>query len=207
MAQNLSIRLTELLGADPRFVDNDGELVKAAMIDRAWRTDRELVALLLTDETVKTAFFEEISGHWIFKAGEFVEYVADKNFLADNYTKFRNRIGLTIDEKFLRERGAEPLACPYKDCVLEGDHSDKDELMQWTYLKWYVDPRNPESARESFVALGEEEDGCEKQKHLLCQLLDKNQLYVNTSDMNDIDFSIPDEDKRLTREFLSTAGG
>jgi len=41
------------------------------------------------------------------------------------------------------------------------------KLMQWTFLKWYVDPRNPQDARESFVALGAEEGGVDKQKSLL----------------------------------------
>ncbi len=127
MSGSLTLRLNSLLLADSRFVDEDGVLVKSAVLDRAWRTDRELVALLLTDPAVKAAFFEEIAGHWVFKAGEFVDYVADKNFLADNYTKFRNRIGLTVGGKFLRERGEVALAWPYKDCVLEGGQSGETE--------------------------------------------------------------------------------
>jgi len=77
-----------------------------------------------------------------------------------------------------------------------------DELMQWTYLRWYVVPRHPVSARASFVALGREDDGCERQRHLLCQLLDTNKLYFNASDMDDIGFAVPDGDKRLARQFL-----
>ncbi len=78
-----------------------------------------------------------------------------------------------------------------------------DELMQWSFLKWYVDPRHPEAARETFVAIGKEEGGTDKQRSLLCQILDKNQLYVNASEMDDADFNISDADKRLTREFLA----
>ena len=97
------------------------------MVDHAWRTDRDLIALLLSSKPVKSAFFEEIAGHWVFNAAEFVEYVGDKNFLADSYTAFRNRIGLTISGKFLRERGEVALAWPYKDCILEGGQNDEQE--------------------------------------------------------------------------------
>jgi adenine-specific DNA-methyltransferase len=43
--------------------------------------------------------------------------------------------------------------------------------------------------------------GLEKQKHLLAELLDKNQLYVNLSEMDDAQFKVSKEDKALNRKF------
>ena len=83
--------------------------------------------LLLDDYEIKTRFFDEIKGHWVFNINAFVEYVGDKNFLANSYTRFRNRIGLTIDDKSLRERGEVSLVWPYKDCVLEGGQTKEEE--------------------------------------------------------------------------------
>ncbi|MCL4537174.1 MAG: site-specific DNA-methyltransferase [Nitrospirae bacterium] len=65
-SQSFSEKLVELLKKDPRFVDDEGELVKAAVIDKAWKIDRELVKLLLSDRNIKEKFFDEIEGHWIF---------------------------------------------------------------------------------------------------------------------------------------------
>jgi len=101
--------------------------VKAAVIDRAWKIDRELVKLLLRDPGTKEKFFAEIEGHWICNINTFIEYVSDKNFLANSYTRFRNRIGLNIDSKFLRERGKVSLVWPYKDCILEGGQTKEEE--------------------------------------------------------------------------------
>ena len=120
-------RLISLLKTDPRFVDDEGELVKAAVIDRAWRIDHDLVRLLLRDPNMKAKFFEEIEGHWIFNTNTFIDYIADKNFLADSYTRFRNKIGLNIEDKFLPERGEVSLVWPYKDCVLEGGQTKDEE--------------------------------------------------------------------------------
>ena len=120
MPKNFNEKLIELLKTDAHFIDEEGELVKAAVTDRAWKIDPDLVRLLLGDADIKTKFFDEIEGHWIFNINTFIEYVSDKNFLADSYTRFRNRIGLNIDDKFLRERGEVSLVWPYKDCVLEG---------------------------------------------------------------------------------------
>jgi adenine-specific DNA-methyltransferase len=40
-----------------------------------------------------------------------------------------------------------------------------------------------------------------KQKELLCQILNKNHLYVNYSERNDVDYKITDLDKKLTASF------
>ncbi len=120
-------KLIKLLIQDDRFTDQNGELIVAAVTDRAWKFDPELVKLLLRDEEIKKEFFQEIEGHWIFNANEFIDYVGDKNFLVNSYTRFRNKIGLNIGGKFLRERGEVTLAWPYKDCVLEGGQTKDDQ--------------------------------------------------------------------------------
>jgi adenine-specific DNA-methyltransferase len=127
MVKSFNEKLIDLLKTDSRFVDDEGELVKAAVIDRAWKIDRDLVKLLLGKPEIKDKFFDEIEGHWIFNINTFIEYIADKNFLANSYTRFRNKIGLNIDGKFLRERGEVSLAWPYKDCVLEGGQTNEEE--------------------------------------------------------------------------------
>ncbi len=120
-------KLTDLLKTDPRFVDDEGEIVLAAVQDAAWKTDRDLVKLLLSDKEIKAVFFSEIEGHWIFDLNKFIDYLSQKDFLDNSYTRFRNRIGLTIGGKYLRERGEVVLAWPYKDCYLEGGQTQEEE--------------------------------------------------------------------------------
>ena len=127
MEKSFNEKLIDLLKTDSRFVDDEGELVKAAVIDRAWKIDRDLVKLLLGEPEIKKKFFDEIEAHWIFNINTFIEYISDKNFLANSYTRFRNKIGLNIDGKFLRERGEVSLVWPYKDCVLEGGQTKEEE--------------------------------------------------------------------------------
>ena len=127
MAKSFNEKLIAILKTDSRFVDDEGELVKAAVIDRAWKIDHALVKLLLSKPDIKKKFFDEIERHWIFNINTFIEYISDKNFLANSYTRFRNRIGLNINGKFLRERGEVSLVWPYKDCVLEGGQTKEEE--------------------------------------------------------------------------------
>ena len=125
--QNFNEKLIALLKTNPDFTDESGELLPAAVKDHAWKLDHDLIKLLLTDTEIKRTFFDEIDGHWIFNYNTFIDYITAKNFLSNSYTQFRNKIGLNIDGKFLRERGEVSLVWPYKDCVLEGGQTKEEE--------------------------------------------------------------------------------
>ena len=125
--QNFNEKLTTLLKTHPNFRDDAGELIPAAVRDHAWQLNHDLIKLLLTNDEIKTTFFDEIEGYWVFNHNTFVNYITDKNFLVNSYTQFRNKIGLNIGGKFLRERGEVSLVWPYKDCVLEGGQTKEEE--------------------------------------------------------------------------------
>ena len=76
-----------------------------------------------------------------------------------------------------------------------------DDIARNSFLNWYVNKENPEGAIDDFIAIGQEENGLDKQKKLLAKLLDKNQLYVNLSEIDDENFEVNDEDKTLNRAF------
>lgn len=125
--ENFNEKLIALLKTHPDFTDESGELLPAAVKDHAWQLDHNLIKLLLSDPEIKSTFFNEIDGHWVFNHNTFIDYINEKNFLANSYTQFRNKIGLNIDGKFLRERGEVSLVWPYKDCVLEGGQTKEEE--------------------------------------------------------------------------------
>ena len=76
-------------------------------------------------------------------------------------------------------------------------------MAESSFLKWYINPEAPEEAIHDFIAIGQEENGLEKQKRLLIELLDKNQLYVNLSEMGDAQFNVSEEDKALNLKFYT----
>ena len=125
--QNFNEKLTARLKTHSDFLDDAGELIPAAVRDHAWQLNHDLIKLLLTDTEIKATFFDEIDGHWVFNHNTFIDYITDKNFLANSYTQFRNKIGLNIGDKFLRERGEVSLVWPYKDCLLEGGQTKEEE--------------------------------------------------------------------------------
>ena len=125
--QTLHAKLTEVLKPESDYFDEAGELLRSRLIDHAYKLDRNLIRLLLTDNEVTEEFFEEIEGRWIFDYNALVRYVKSNDFLPGSYTQFQNKIRLNIDGKSFNERGEVVLVWPYKDCVLEGGQTEEEE--------------------------------------------------------------------------------
>ena len=102
----------------------------------------------------------------------------------------------------------------YNESFMDKIQSAKtsDELLEiWkdiaknSFLNWYVNPEMPKEAVNNFIEIGRFENGLEKQKKLLVELLNKNQLYVNLSEIDDEDFKVSEDDKKLNQSFYGEA--
>ncbi len=105
--------------------------------------------------------------------------------------------------------GGNFLSCelmPYNEVFMERIQSAKssEELLEiWSdmskdsVLNWHVKPQKPEEAEAHFIAIND----VEKQKKLLVDLLDKNQLYVHLSEIEDETFKVSEADKELNGAF------
>ena len=71
------------------------------------------------------------------------------------------------------------------------------KMSKESFLNWYVKPDHPAEAENEFITIND----IEKQRHLLIELLDKNQLYVHYSEIEDKKFEVSEGDKALNRDF------
>ncbi len=123
----LYTRLEQELKKEPNFVTDNGELKKWVVLNKAQNFDEELIRLLLKEPTIKETFFKEIAGVTVFNQNLFVQFLEQKNYLNDSYTQYKNKVGLTIDNKFLKQRNEVALVWPFKDCILEGGQSREED--------------------------------------------------------------------------------
>ena len=130
MEQNFHNRLVGLLKRDSRLLDKNNHLLQKAIIDKAWKMDHQLIALLLQDHQVKSKFFNKVSDSLVFNTNAFIDYMSDKNFLSNSYTRFRNKIGLKLGDRPFKATKDISLVWPYKDCVLEGGQTKEDTKNQ-----------------------------------------------------------------------------
>jgi adenine-specific DNA-methyltransferase len=68
-----------------------------------------------------------------------------------------------------------------------------------SFLNYNVDIKKQEEHIEEFKTLTLKE-----QKQHLCEILDKNQLYVNLSSLNDLDFECTEDEKHATTCFYKS---
>ncbi len=120
-------QLEQLLKTLDKFTDKEGVLLKQNIKDASEKFDTNLIKLLLNDKDTKEHFFDEIDNATIFNYRKFIDYIDDKDFLIDSYTKFSNKVGLTISNKHIQQINDVVLSFPFKDCVLEGGQSKDDE--------------------------------------------------------------------------------
>ena len=71
-----------------------------------------------------------------------------------------------------------------------------DEMKETAFLSYKVDPKTIDANVKDFVDLS-----IADQKKFLIECLDKNQLYVNLSEIEDKEYGVSKEDVRLNKEF------
>lgn len=97
------------------------------MLSKAQNLDEELIELLLEDPDLKEKFFMKVKEVFVFKQSLFIQFLEQKNYLNDSYTQFKNKVGLTVDGQYLKQRNEVALVWPFKDCVLEGGQSREED--------------------------------------------------------------------------------
>jgi len=209
MQQNLLNDLKDALEKDKNLMV-DGQMNKALIEQKALALDNDFLKLILDSDSLKKHFFADVDGTLVFDKVKFQQFVQNKSFLPESYTAFKNKIGLTSNGQYLSKSGDVALSWPHKDCVLEGgqdkEDAKRDEIF-WNetlapddidrllapkvFTNWKKYDKNGEQAVE--------------QPSLYDNYLinGNNLLYVNYSEIDDADFDVSDEDKKLNRSFYS----
>lgn len=112
---------------EPNYVSDNGEVKKWVVLSKAQNLDEELIELLLQDPDLKENFFIKVKDVLVFKQTLFIQFLEQKNYLNDSYTQFKNKVGITIGNQYLKQRNEVSLVWPFKDCVLEGGQSREED--------------------------------------------------------------------------------
>ena len=119
--------LENVLRMEERFCTADGQLIKNSIVEAALSLQPNLIKLLLGNDELSANFFSDVEGVKVFDKVKFQRFVMNKSFLADSYTAYKNKIGLTDEDgRFISESREVVLSWPYKDCVLEGGQTKED---------------------------------------------------------------------------------
>jgi len=120
-------RLTSILQREQSYITDNGEIKKWLVINAAQNYEKRLIELLIDEEELRNKFFIEVNNHLVFNERLFISFMENKNYFNDSYSRFKNKIGLTIDGKYLSQRNEISLVWPFKDCILEGGQSKEEQ--------------------------------------------------------------------------------
>lgn len=133
-------KLSSVIEKNPKYKVED-EINKNLLAEDARKYDAELLNLLQQDSSLKTHFFTETDGGLIFKKDVFLQFISNKEFLPDSYTKYANKIGLGSDDGSLLSGSKDVvLNWPYKDAILEGGQDKEDQKRSEVFFNEVLAP-------------------------------------------------------------------
>lgn len=123
--------VTSILSEDPRFISEDGSVLKNAVYQAAMQLDDALIRALMEDEETRKHFFKQIGEALVFDVNKFGWFINNREYMPDSYTRYKNKIGL-VDEHddLISASGKVELVFPYKDCVLEGGQTREEQTRE-----------------------------------------------------------------------------
>lgn len=123
--------VTSILSEDPRFISEDGSVLKNAVYQAAMQLDDALIRALMENEETRKHFFKQIGEALVFDVNKFGWFINNREYMPDSYTRYKNKIGL-VDEHddLISASGKVELVFPYKDCVLEGGQTREEQTRE-----------------------------------------------------------------------------
>ncbi|HDJ2067171.1 TPA: site-specific DNA-methyltransferase [Staphylococcus aureus] len=129
MSEIIFNEISELLNGIDRYWNNE-KLAKHLIIEDLRNNDTKLISKLLSSQSINETYVQDIDGYKIFDKEAFISMLRYKNYLQDSYTKYANKIGLTVEGKYLNYNSDVVLDFPFKDCILEGGMTKEDSILK-----------------------------------------------------------------------------
>jgi adenine-specific DNA-methyltransferase len=124
--------LKDIFKKFPQFWNGE-KLQRSLVIDAIQKKDPQVIKALIANEKVKSIYGTEIDDVLIFDFDKLASLLKYKEYWADSFTKYRNKVGLTSSGKYLDYSSDVVLDFPFKDCVLEGGMTKEDQRKDEVY--------------------------------------------------------------------------
>lgn len=109
-----------------KYFTEDGALKRSTIIEDLDNYDKDLMAAILNDNLLHETYTFKIEDVEIFEINKFVDMLRYKEYWEDSFTKYNNKIGLTIGDRYIDDSSDVVLDFPYKDCILKAGMSKED---------------------------------------------------------------------------------
>ena len=118
--------LKDIFKQFPNFWNGE-TLQRSLVIDAIQKKEADVIKALINNEKIKTIYSTDVDGVLIFDFDKLISILKYKEYWADSFTKYRNKVGLTSEGKYLGYSSDVVLDFPFKDCVLEGGMTEEEK--------------------------------------------------------------------------------
>lgn len=137
MQTELLKEIRQVLQSFPQYWNGE-TLRRFDVVTAIENKEPNLIKAIISNQKLKLAYSTDIDGVLLFDFAKLVGLIQYKEYWNDSYTKYKNKIGLTIGGNYLDYNTDVVLTFPFKDCVLEGGMSkaevaNKDDFTEVYY--------------------------------------------------------------------------
>ncbi|HEK3219453.1 site-specific DNA-methyltransferase [Proteus mirabilis] len=132
MKTELMKNLILVLSNFPHFWDGN-ELNRSMVINAINNKEPDIIKALVNNKKISSIYGVKIDNIFIFDFDGLCRLLKYKEYWDSSFTKYRNKIGLTVENKYIDYNSDVVLSFPFKDCVLEGGMTKEDEPKNEVY--------------------------------------------------------------------------
>lgn len=126
MQTGLIKELNKVLKEFPQFWNGE-ELHRSVVSEAISQKQPDLIKALVANKKICSVYGTDIDGIFIFDFDKLCSLLKYKEYWANSFTKYRNKVGLTSEGKYLDYSSDVVLDFPFKDCLLEGGMTKEDQ--------------------------------------------------------------------------------
>lgn len=129
--KNLINHIQEMLKKfDQKYLTDEGDFILSKIREDIENLDEALIGALMADEMIRQSLTKKIGDMTVFDVKKLTELLNYESYWQGSYTKYANKIGLTVGGKYLDENLDVVLDFPYKDTVLTANMSKESEKLK-----------------------------------------------------------------------------
>ena len=125
MQTQLLKEINTVLKEFPQYWEN-GTLKRYEVIDAIENKEENIIKALINNEKVRDEYGHTVDGVLLFDFSKLISLIQYKEYWKNSFTKYKNKIGLATEGKYLDYDAEVVLDFPFKDCVLEGGMSKEE---------------------------------------------------------------------------------
>lgn len=183
MQTQLLKELNNVLKTFPQYWHNQ-VLKRYEVIDAIENKEPSLIKALVANEKLKKQYGSDIDGILLFDFSNLVSLIQYKEYWQDSFTKYKNKIGLTIEGgNYLDYNSDVVLDFPFKDCMLEGGMTKSETSKKEIYYNEVIAADEIDRLKQPKILTNAKRYSIEREEEYVTKIKDTESLVIKGNNL------------------------